>query len=320
MQQRYDYIRPAGGMPRRRRRGFLTYFVVLALFAAIVCFFYLNLKVKPEKHKLETNEKIANIHLQIKSSLENLTEFAYQGPKADKVRVQALKNSLTALNGAQSILEKERALTPKQLKAIAELISLASRLELTARFSFDEQLLKQSLPLLYNEYNRLSNLITELRPKRGDKDKITFSLLFFEPEKVFRIQENPELANKRRGLGIVSFTTQPKFSEKRRDGIYELPLSEYLDLHLEIQNQGEIIEKNVQVTLNLESTALAEPLSLDEKIPEIKPRERKPVSFTRIPLEAKPGTIYFLKVFVKPVAGEKVLENNKLSLKFYLAP
>lgn len=259
-------------------------------------------------------------YLQTESSLEQLTEFAYKGPKADNLRVEALNNSLTALNTALAILEKEKNLNSQQLKVNVELLKLCSGLELIARFSFNEQLLKQSLPLLYNEYNRLSSLIVKLRLKSSDRKKIASSLSPFEPEKIYSPQENLQLTNKRRGLGIISFSTQPKFTKKRRDGSYELALTEYLGLHLEIQNQGEIAEKNVQVTLSLESTSLAEPLSFEEKIAEINPRERKPVSFAHIPLGAKPGTSYILTIFVKPVPGEKVLENNTLVLKFYLAP
>ena len=320
MQRRYDYIRPFGKLPGRRKRNSFIYLILLLGLIGLFYFLYLDLKVNPKKKEIKLNQTIASLCLESENSLQTLLAFTYQGPKAESQRQKALKKSSELIKRAGKLLADNKTTGKIQLQVLLDILSLNAGIKTVAQLSFNEQVLKESLPVLIKDYARLKNLVLKLKLEEPERKKLLSSQPVFEVAKIFHPQETLQVLKKRRGLGLISFTTNPRLKRTDKEGVYELPFTEYFDLHLEIQNQGEIIEKNVILSLSLESTSLAEPFNLEETVDVIKPGERKPVSFTRIPLEASPGNFYTLKVLLKPVPGERVLENNELKIDFYLIP
>lgn len=318
MPKSYSYVRPHGRLPSKRKRNSFITLVVFAGIATLIFLFYRQFVLLPKKMELEKNRKIAELFLEAEKNAQSAFEFSYKGPVADALRIRTARSAAKTSKKTFEILNEN--LSNAQLHALMEIATLNAMTRTFLSIPFNELASVRILPEIASQIELAKKAVLNLELDNKTKDRILKTALKFEPKKVYKPAPPPTLSNKRRGLGIVSYSTKPKFLGKDEKGIFYLENTELLDVNIEVQNQGEIVEKEVKVTLQLESTALAEPILYEQLLEKIKPKERKPVSFSSIPLNQPKGTVYILKVNVNPVPYEKVKENNSLTLKFYVSP
>lgn len=317
MPKSYEYVRRTGLFPSKRKGNqglwFMLFLVLVFISFAGYYLFFLN----PSKKESETNDRIARIFIDTSNAAKNLVMFAERGPVKDEFRKSSFSHATRAKKEAENLILTQKNLTSEQFKILLFLYELNTRIETIAGVHFNEVLMRQSLPLIVNRWKVLKSAVvvlntTEDMERQVKKTSLEFSGKIYRPE----IQQSTDL--KKRGLGIVSYSTKPKFSGRDESGRLYLDKTELLDLNIEIQNQGEVVENQVEVTLELTRTDSTETVRKTEIIDSIRPLERKPVSFVAIPLERGTQTEYRLVITVKPVPGEKVLQNNRLEFIFFV--
>ena len=112
------------------------------------------------------------------------------------------------------------------------------------------------------------------------------------------------------GTALVSVIAKPGGKTLNTAGATDIAVSPRLSFDVAFSNGGEHEERDVTVTLTI--SGAGKPLVREQRLPSIKPGETKTVS---IPLAAAPptGRPVTIKVEVKPVPGEKKVDNNKQS-------
>lgn len=112
------------------------------------------------------------------------------------------------------------------------------------------------------------------------------------------------------GTALVSTTAKPGGKALNASGATDIAVSPRLAFDVAISNGGESEEREVTVVVTV--TGAGKPIVREQRLPSIKPGEQKTVS---IPLAAAPptGRPVTIKVEVKPVPGEKKVDNNKQS-------
>jgi hypothetical protein len=110
------------------------------------------------------------------------------------------------------------------------------------------------------------------------------------------------------GTALVSVTTKPGGKALTPGAATDIQVSPRLAFDVAISNGGEHEEREVTVVLNV--SGAGRPVVREQRLPSIKPGEQKTVS---IPLAASPptGRPVTITVEVKPVPGEKKVDNNK---------
>jgi hypothetical protein len=110
------------------------------------------------------------------------------------------------------------------------------------------------------------------------------------------------------GTALVSVTAKPGGKALAPGGATDIQVSPRLSFDVSFSNGGEHEEKDVTVSLSI--SGAGKPLVREQRLPSIKPGEQKTVS---IPLAATPptGRPVTITVEVKPVPGEKKVDNNK---------
>jgi hypothetical protein len=110
------------------------------------------------------------------------------------------------------------------------------------------------------------------------------------------------------GTALVSVTAKPGGKVLSSAGATDIAVSPRLSFDVAFSNGGEHEERDVTVALTI--SGAGKPLVREARLPSIKPGEQKTVS---IPLAAAPptGRPVTIKVEVKPVPGEKKVDNNK---------
>jgi hypothetical protein len=110
------------------------------------------------------------------------------------------------------------------------------------------------------------------------------------------------------GTALVGVTAKPGGKALEPGGATDIAVSPRLSFDVAVSNGGEHEERDVTVTLSI--AGAGKPIVRDQRLPSIKPGEQKTVS---IPLAAAPATgrPVTITVEVKPVPGEKKLDNNK---------
>jgi hypothetical protein len=114
-----------------------------------------------------------------------------------------------------------------------------------------------------------------------------------------------------RGVALVKVVALPSEKVIEKDARYNLTATDQLSFAVTVENQGNEIETDVPVTLQLNSESGTQPQLQTVKIAELKPKEQKTVSITGLnPTEY--GAEAVLEVEVGPVPDEKLLDNNSL--------
>ena len=110
------------------------------------------------------------------------------------------------------------------------------------------------------------------------------------------------------GTALVSTTAKPGGRALAPGGATDIAVSPRLSFDVAVSNGGEHEERDVTVSLSI--SGAGKPLVREQRLPSIKPGEQKTVS---IPLAAAPptGRPVTITVEVKPVPGEKKVDNNK---------
>jgi hypothetical protein len=117
------------------------------------------------------------------------------------------------------------------------------------------------------------------------------------------------------GVAISKVVAQPDNQQLKKGQTYNLTSSEELAFLVTVENQGNMSEKDVAVTVSLD-TETGDPQKITVTIPEIKPGKGKSVTATVTGLNpTEYGEVANLKVEIGPVAGEKVTDNNSLQAK-----
>jgi hypothetical protein len=112
------------------------------------------------------------------------------------------------------------------------------------------------------------------------------------------------------GTALVGVTAKPGGKTLNAGGATDIAVSPRLSFDVALSNGGEHEERDVTVSVTV--TGAGRPLVREQRLPSIKPGEQKTVS---IPLAATPptGRPVTIRVEVKPVPGEKKVDNNKQS-------
>jgi hypothetical protein len=109
------------------------------------------------------------------------------------------------------------------------------------------------------------------------------------------------------GTALVSVTAKPGGKVLNSAGATDITVSPRLSFDVAFSNGGEHEEREVTVVLTI--SGAGKPIVREQRLPSIKPGEQKTVS---IPLAAAPptGRPVTIKVEIKPVPGEKKVDNN----------
>jgi hypothetical protein len=109
------------------------------------------------------------------------------------------------------------------------------------------------------------------------------------------------------GTALVSVTAKPGGKVLNSAGATDITVSPRLSFDVAFSNGGEHEERDVTVVVTI--TGAGKPIVREQRLSSIKPGEQKTVS---IPLAAQPptGRPVTIKVEVKPVPGEKKVDNN----------
>ena len=112
------------------------------------------------------------------------------------------------------------------------------------------------------------------------------------------------------GTALVSVTAKPGGKVLSSGGATDIAVSPRLAFDVALSNGGEHEEREVTVVVTV--SGAGKPVVREQRLPSIKPGEQKTVS---IPLAAAPptGRPVTIRVEVKPVPGEKKVDNNKQS-------
>lgn len=113
------------------------------------------------------------------------------------------------------------------------------------------------------------------------------------------------------GVALKEVRAMPSDTVIERDGLYNLQSTDQLKFVITVENQGNVLEKDVPVEVSLTAPNAAQPQIVAVKIPEIKAKEVKKVTITGVNPTAY-GEKALLKVLVGPVKEEKNTANNKL--------
>lgn len=120
----------------------------------------------------------------------------------------------------------------------------------------------------------------------------------------------------RRGVALISLSTLPRPTKKLPGGAYVFALADVMSVTVEVQNQGEATEATVTVVLTVRSDKAGEVHRAERTIENLKPGERRPVTFENVLPDASPDAENVIKVVAGPVPGEKYLFNNEKTLRF----
>jgi hypothetical protein len=113
------------------------------------------------------------------------------------------------------------------------------------------------------------------------------------------------------GVAITKVVEKPSGKAIADGGTYNLASTDSLSFAVTVENQGNLSEKVVPVTLELSSPDSTDTQKKVVTIPEIKPKEQLTVTITG--LNPTPyGERWTLQVTVGPVPGEKVKDNNSI--------
>jgi hypothetical protein len=113
------------------------------------------------------------------------------------------------------------------------------------------------------------------------------------------------------GVAVVKVVAMPDEKEITGGGTYNLTSSDALMFLVTIENQGNMAEKDVPVTVTLLSADSAQPQKVTVKVPELKPKEELTVRVEGLNPSAY-GEVALLTVEVGPVKDEKFLDNNSI--------
>jgi len=113
------------------------------------------------------------------------------------------------------------------------------------------------------------------------------------------------------GVALNSVQALPSEKMIEAGGTYNLTSTDELRFVVTIENQGNMVEKDVPVELTLSAPSSAQPQIVTVKVPELKAKEIKEVTVTGVN-PSDYGEKALLKVKIGPVPEEKIEENNTL--------
>jgi len=121
-----------------------------------------------------------------------------------------------------------------------------------------------------------------------------------------------------RGVALDKVSVQPSGTVLRDGKTVDVPASAQFSFRVAVENQGNVIERDVAITLTL-TVPGAEASEQKVEIGVIQPGETQSIDVSgfSIPAEAISKTCT-LKVMAGPVPDEKVLDNNRGTFKFLL--
>jgi hypothetical protein len=111
------------------------------------------------------------------------------------------------------------------------------------------------------------------------------------------------------GVAVGTVTVMPDAKKITSGGTFNLQSSDQLAFVVAVENQGNMAEKDVPVTVTLLSPDSTQPQKVTVTIPELKPKEEVNVTVEGLNPSAY-GEVALLRVEVGPVKDEKFLDNN----------
>jgi len=111
------------------------------------------------------------------------------------------------------------------------------------------------------------------------------------------------------GVAVSKVVAMPDDKEITGENTYNLTSSDELSFLVTVENQGNMAEKEVPVTVTLLSANRTQPQKVVVEVPEIKPKDEVTVTVQGINPSAY-GEVALLRVEVGPVKDEKYKDNN----------
>jgi len=111
------------------------------------------------------------------------------------------------------------------------------------------------------------------------------------------------------GVAVSKVVAMPDDKEITGENTYNLTSSDELSFLVTVENQGNMAEKEVPVTVTLLSANSTQPQKVVVEVPEIKPKDEVTVTVQGINPSAY-GEVALLRVEVGPVKDEKYKDNN----------
>jgi len=111
------------------------------------------------------------------------------------------------------------------------------------------------------------------------------------------------------GVEVGQVVAMPDEKEITGGGTFNLQASDQLAFVVAVENQGNMAEKDVPVTITLLSPDSTQPQTVTVKVPELKPKEEVKVTVEGLNPTAY-GEVALLRVEVGPVKDEKFKDNN----------
>ncbi len=125
-------------------------------------------------------------------------------------------------------------------------------------------------------------------------------------------------SSEKRGLAVVGLSTTPARVDTTSQNTLVLPLSDSVVIKATIHNQGNQTEEGVSVEATLDYQGKSSPQKVTRKITRIKPNEKKVMIFEGLKPSEDDGVVNLVTVFVEPVKGELVEENNTMKIRFVM--
>jgi hypothetical protein len=279
-------------------------------------FSFIHFYKNPSEKEISLNRELANYSINCFDLANKLVNVSYRGPEAkNEVRdsLQKVKQMKSAFFSSGIF---HSALKPEQREAALLVYEVLTSLEDSFTAPIEPSVYRSLIPKIKQRLEILRLSILKLELPGDIRSRLRTIELQFDSSKVFKVEARKELEGKRRGFGIVSFSLRPRYESKTPEGYLVLPKTELVDITIEVQNQGEVEESDISVMLTLKTSNESEPLTFSDSIENLKPLEKKPVTFMSIPLNEPAGTLYTASLSVKPVEGEKVVSNNTLEISF----
>lgn len=308
MQEGYGYLeRRSARLARRRRRNrFSDVFAVVLLVCVVAGLVYGALRVygylRPARedystwalHRAREIVELGNAAASLRGS-GKAAEFA---KRADECR--SLDTTIAAAAYPDDAFEEHAA-----LYMAASLLSRAAS-EAASHIDYLPTLTEARKQLLFWRERAARRGVSERQLASFDID-----LSRAAPKPALR----PTTQKKaRRGVALISFTTLPRPEKKLSGTVYLYAVVDMMAVTVEVQNQGETTETSVPVTLTIRSSKAGEIGAITKSVENLKPGERKPVTFENVLPDTSPDVENTIRVVAGPVPGESYLLNNEKTI------
>lgn len=265
-----------------------------------------NLLTKPGDATRKDVQTVLDRHIQTSKSLEQQAKDVKVPEDLKTAHQWFLAVMQLRAQGFQDLKPSLlNALEVQDLELASEQISGAMQLLLTSDIVYDRIFTRETSDVLKTK--EIPGLVVPASTFLTDQTLATKGKV----ANILSSLKSSESLQSVHGVALIKLTAMP--SEKQLEGgaTYNLQSTDKLAFAVTVENQGNMTEKDIPVTLRLSSETAAQPQIVTVKIDQLKPKETKMVTVTGVNPAAY-GENALLRVEVGPVPSEKNKENNIL--------